>query len=71
MACCWPYGKITVSGLAACPIAHLSARGGKPAKDVTAEVRLTGGGIKPAHSERLRQYLDLAKAAVGTDDGAE
>jgi hypothetical protein len=41
------------------------------AKDVTAEVRLTGGAIKPAHLERLRQYLDLAKAAVGTDDGAE
>jgi hypothetical protein len=38
---------------------------------VTAEVRLTGGVIKFAHLERLRQYLDLAKAAVGTDNGAE
>jgi hypothetical protein len=41
------------------------------AKDVTAEVRLTGGTIKPAHLERLRQYLDLAKAAVGTDEDSE
>jgi hypothetical protein len=38
------------------------------AKGVTAEVRLTGDEIKPAHLERLRQYLDLAKTAMGSDD---
>ena len=40
------------------------------AKGVMAEVRLTGDEIKPDHLERLRQYLDLAKAAVAEDDGA-
>ena len=38
------------------------------AKGVMAEVRLTGVEIKPDHLERLRQYLDLAKAAVTSDD---
>jgi hypothetical protein len=36
-----------------------------------AEVRLTGDEIKPDHLERLRQYLELAKAAVASDDGDE
>ncbi len=38
------------------------------ARGVMAEVRLSGGEIKPEHLERLRQYLDLAKVAVATDD---
>ena len=33
-----------------------------------AEVRLTGTEIKPDHLERLRQYLDLAKGAIASDD---
>src|SRR5262245_28874118 len=34
--------------------------------DVTAEVRITGSErIKPAHFEILRQYLNLAKVAIG------
>ena len=34
-------------------------------KDVLAEVRLTGSEeIKPSHLERLRQYLELAKACL-------
>lgn len=37
-------------------------------KDVAAEVRVTGPEIKPAHLERLRQYLELAKEALGSDD---
>jgi hypothetical protein len=41
------------------------------AKGLTAEVRFTGESIKAAHLERLRQYLDLAKAAVETEDDAE
>ena len=41
------------------------------AKGVMAKVRLTGDEIKPDHLERLRQYLELAKAAVGSDDGDE
>ena len=32
--------------------------------DTTAELRLTGGTITQAHLEMLRQYLELAKAAV-------
>jgi len=32
--------------------------------DTTAELRLTGGPITQEHIEMLRQYLDLAKAAV-------
>lgn len=38
-------------------------------KDISAEVRLSGAEeIKPAHLERLRQYLELAKAAVASDE---
>lgn len=40
-------------------------------KEVTAEVRLTGKHVTPAHLEMLRQYLDLAKAALEADDAAE
>jgi hypothetical protein len=32
--------------------------------DTLAEVRLTGGPITQEHLEMLRQYLELAKAAV-------
>lgn len=39
------------------------------AKGVTAELRLTGDDIRPDHLERLRQYLELAKAAVASDGG--
>jgi hypothetical protein len=38
------------------------------AKDVDAEVRVTGPEIKAAHLERLRQYLELAKAALEGED---
>jgi len=38
------------------------------ARGVMAEVRLTGDEIKPDHLERLRQYLELAKLAVASDD---
>lgn len=41
-------------------------------KDVSVEVRLTGAeDIKPSHLERLRQYLELAKAAVSGEDEQE
>jgi len=38
-------------------------------KDVSAEVRVTGPDVRPAHLERLRHYLDLAKDAPAADDG--
>lgn len=37
-------------------------------KDVTAEVRLSGGKIKPAHVDRLVKYLDLTKMAKTSDE---
>ena len=37
-------------------------------KCVSAEVKLTGSDIRPAHLEMLRQYLDLAKTAL-EDEG--
>jgi len=37
-------------------------------KDVSAEVRVIGPSIRSDHLERLRQYLDLAKAALDADD---
>ena len=41
-------------------------------KDVSAEVRLTGAEkIKRSHLERLRQYLELAKCAVSSEDEQE
>jgi hypothetical protein len=38
-------------------------------KEIMAEVKLTGSGIRSVHLERLRQYLELAKDAVDSDDG--
>ena len=38
------------------------------AKGVIAEVRLSGGEVKSAHLEMLRQYLELAKTAIDSDD---
>lgn len=40
-------------------------------KGVLAEVRLTGDEIKPSHIEMLREYLELAKRALETDDSSE
>ncbi len=37
-------------------------------REVSAEVRLTGQEIKSAHLERLRQYLELAKAAIESNE---
>lgn len=51
-------------------------QGGKPStrifswplsKDMSAELRITGGDIKASHLERLRQYLELAKLAVESE----
>lgn len=41
------------------------------AKEVSAEVILTGPGIQARHLERLRQYLALAMDALESDDPAE
>jgi hypothetical protein len=41
------------------------------AKGVTAEVRFVGDDIQPAHLERLRAYLELAKSAVASDGEAD
>lgn len=38
------------------------------AKGVTAEVRVTGDGLRPEHVERLRKHLDLAKDALEDAD---
>jgi hypothetical protein len=38
------------------------------AKGVTAEVRLTGDELKATHLEMLRQYLEIAKTAIDSDD---
>lgn len=38
------------------------------AKGVMAEVRLTGGDIRPGHIDMLRQYLALAKTALQDDE---
>jgi hypothetical protein len=35
------------------------------AKGISAEVRVTGEGVRPEHVERLRKHLDLAKDALG------
>jgi hypothetical protein len=39
-------------------------------KGVTAEVRLSGPEVKPAHLEMLREYLQLAKKALESDADA-
>jgi hypothetical protein len=37
-------------------------------RDVTAEVKFTGGTLKAAHLEALAKYLELAKSAIETED---
>jgi len=39
-------------------------------KGVVAELRFSGGTVEPEHLERLRQYLELAKLALGDAPGA-
>jgi hypothetical protein len=38
-------------------------------KDMSAELRITGGDIKASHIEMLRQYLELAKSALASESG--
>ena len=37
-------------------------------KDVSAEVRLSGGEIRSSHLEHLRKYLELAKDAMESEE---
>jgi len=51
-------------------------QGGKPStrifswplsRDMSAELRITGGDIKASHIEMLRQYLELVKSALASE----